>query len=56
MPAFRVLPRVPTIRRAQLRRFPFVLLFRLLAGDVIEVMIALAHMRRKPGYWTARLR
>jgi len=53
--AFRVLPRVPTIRRAQLRRFPFVLLFRVLTGDVIEV-IAVAHMRRKPGYWRVRLR
>lgn len=53
--AFRVLPRVPSIRRAQLRRFPFVLLFRMLTGDVIEV-IAVAHMRRRPGYWKARLR
>jgi toxin ParE1/3/4 len=53
--AFRVLPRVPSIRRAQLRRFPFVLLFRMLTGDVIEV-IAVAHMRRRPGYWKTRLR
>ena len=53
--AFRVLPRVPSIRRAQLRRFPFTLLFRVLAGDVIEV-VAVAHMRRRPGYWQIRLR
>jgi len=53
--AFRVLPRVPSIRRAQLRRFPFVLLFRVLTGDVVEV-IAVAHMRRRPGYWQSRLR
>jgi hypothetical protein len=53
--AFRVLPRVPTIRRAQLQRFPFVLLFRVITGDMVEV-IAVAHMRRRPGYWKSRMR
>jgi plasmid stabilization system protein ParE len=53
--AFRALPRVPGVRRAQLRRFPFVLLFRVLASETIEV-IAVAHMRRRPGYWQRRLR
>lgn len=53
--AFSGVPRVPSVRRAQLRRFPFSLLFRLLAGDVIEVL-AVAHMRRRPGYWRRRAR
>jgi toxin ParE1/3/4 len=53
--AFRLLPSVPSVRRAPLRRFPFVLLFRVLTADVIEV-IAVAHMRRRPGYWKTRIR
>jgi plasmid stabilization system protein ParE len=36
-------------RRLVLRRFPFNLVYRI-AGEVIQV-IALAHHRRKPGYW-----
>jgi len=50
-----VVPGVPTARRAQLRNFPFLLVFRVLAGDVIEVL-ALAHMRRRPHYWKRRAR
>jgi len=53
--AFPVIPRVRTVRRAQLRGFPFLLLFRVLARDVIEVL-AVAHMRRRPNYWRPRLR
>lgn len=38
-----------TIRRLTLRRFPFSVVY-LVGADVIQV-IAIAHQRRKPGYW-----
>jgi toxin ParE1/3/4 len=53
--SFPVVALVPTARRAQLRNFPFLLVFRVLPGDVIEVL-ALAHMRRRPYYWRRRAR
>ena len=37
-----------------MRRFPFIVLFRVLDSSV-EV-IAVAHARRRPGYWADRLR
>jgi toxin ParE1/3/4 len=40
-------------RRYLMKRFPFVIVYRV-AGDRIEVM-AVAHGRRKPGYWKGRL-
>ncbi|MEM9108518.1 MAG: type II toxin-antitoxin system RelE/ParE family toxin [Planctomycetota bacterium] len=39
-------------RRYILRRFPFSLVYRE-SGGVIQI-IALAHHRRKPGYWKKR--
>jgi hypothetical protein len=53
--SFPIVALVPTARRAQLRSFPFLLVFRVLPGDVIEVL-ALAHMRRRPNYWKRRAR
>jgi plasmid stabilization system protein ParE len=53
--AFPALPRPTTVRRAQLRRFPFVVLFRILGHEMIEVL-AVAHARRRPGYWRSRVR
>ena len=41
-------------RRYLLKRFPYVVVFRV-ATHRIEV-IAIAHGRRKPRYWTSRLR
>lgn len=41
--------RYPGVRQAQLRRFPYLLVFRLL-GEAIEV-IAVAHAHRAPRYW-----
>jgi len=41
-------------RRAVLDRFPFSIVFRE-SSDAIEI-IAVAHARRKPGYWKARLK
>jgi len=50
-------PDVPRLRRnyrrVNLRLFPFYLAY-IIAGDCIYV-IAIAHMRRKPGYWTTRM-
>jgi plasmid stabilization system protein ParE len=36
-------------RRVILRRFPFSIVYRLEGPDV--VIVALAHHRRRPGYW-----
>ena len=40
------------VRQAPLRRFPYVLVFRLV-GDRVQV-IAVAHGHRKPRYWAGR--
>jgi plasmid stabilization system protein ParE len=40
-------------RRYVFPRFPFSLVYRL-RGDVVEVL-AIAHGRRRPGYWRSRL-
>ncbi len=37
-------------RRHVLQRFPYVVFFRLLGDNSIEVT-AVAHARRRPGYW-----
>jgi plasmid stabilization system protein ParE len=42
----------PGIRRRLLRRFPYALLYGL-DGDFI-VILAVAHQRRRPGYWRER--
>ncbi len=40
-------------RRIVLRRFPFVIVFRKVVAGV--EIIAIAHGRRRPGYWRERL-
>lgn len=40
-------------RRLVLRRFPFAIVFRRVAAGV--EIIAIAHGRRRPGYWRERL-
>jgi len=40
------------IRRYLLKRFPFSMIYRI-KGDEIQI-IAVAHARRRPGYWGAR--
>jgi hypothetical protein len=42
------------VQRRIVRGFPFVLAYRVL-GDTIRID-AVAHMRRRPGYWRSRLR
>ena len=41
------------LRRYVVKRFPFVLLYRV-DGDTVEI-IAVAHQSRRPGYWFKRL-
>ena len=45
--------REPDVRRAQLRRFPFAVLYREVDSNV-EVL-AVAHHRRRPAFWLGRL-
>lgn len=42
----------PPVRRYVMRRFPFAVAFQVF-DEYIEVM-AVAHMRRQPGYWRGR--
>lgn len=43
----------PIHRRIPLQRFPYALIFRR-DQDIIRV-VAVAHRRRKPGYWSPRV-
>jgi len=49
----RVSPR-HRVRRYPLKRFPFAVVYRLVGEDELEVL-AVAHQKRRPGYWTRRL-
>jgi len=42
------------LRRRLVRRFPFAVLYRIDPGEI--VIIAIAHLSKKPGYWRSRLR
>lgn len=41
-------------RRALLRRFPFALVYRAAGAGII--IVAIVHLKRKPGYWRRRVR
>ena len=41
-------------RRLLLRRFPYAVIYRLDPGRII--VLAIAHQRRRPGYWQRRTR
>ena len=45
-------PYLSNTRRVLLRRFPFFIVYRVRSG-VLEI-VAVAHGRRRPGYWRAR--
>jgi toxin ParE1/3/4 len=45
--------RAPNIRRFRIKRFPYTLIFR--EADGIVQVLAVAHHRRRPGYWVSRL-
>jgi plasmid stabilization system protein ParE len=42
------------LRRRLVRRFPFAILYRNESEEI--VIIAVAHLRRKPGYWRKRVK
>ena len=44
--------RVGEFRRFPLRKFPFTLIYALEGDDL--VVVAVAHSRRRPGYWMGR--
>jgi toxin ParE1/3/4 len=41
-------------RRFLLHRFPFVLIYRILRQEEVQI-IAVSHTSRRPGYWKGRL-
>ena len=42
------------LRRRLVRRFPFGILYRIEPEEI--VIVAVAHLRRKPGYWRERIK
>jgi plasmid stabilization system protein ParE len=42
-------------RRYQLHRFPYGLVYHRISEDTIEI-VAVMHLRRRPGYWRWRVR
>lgn len=42
------------LRRRLVRRFPFGILYRIDPTEI--VVVAVAHLRRKPGYWKERIK
>ena len=50
-------PSVPKelgVRQRLVHDFPFQVLYRVLAGDLVEI-VAIKHMKRHPHYWASRL-
>jgi hypothetical protein len=47
------LPAVPRIRRALLPRFPYAVIFMELENEIR--VLAVAHVKRRPGYWLSRV-
>jgi hypothetical protein len=42
------------IRRCRLNRFPYGLIYTIDSGDIL--VLAVAHLHRRPGYWRDRLK
>jgi len=42
------------LRRRLIRRFPFGILYRIEPEEI--VIVAVAHLLRKPGYWRKRIK
>lgn len=42
------------VRAYRLRRFPYVIVYRILDADRVQI-VACQHGRRRPGYWKDRL-
>jgi hypothetical protein len=45
-------PRLKSIRRCLLKRFPYLIIFEVLADDI--VVLAVTHGSRRTGYWSQR--
>jgi plasmid stabilization system protein ParE len=46
-------PLTPTVRKARLRTFQYNVIYVIDSGEI--VIVAVAHHRRRPGYWRSRL-
>jgi plasmid stabilization system protein ParE len=46
-------PYTQSTRRCQTRRFPYGIVYEILESEIL--VIAIAHMHRRPGYWRDRL-
>jgi toxin ParE2 len=46
-------PLGPDLRRCQLHRFPYGLIYEVGAGEIL--IIAVAHLHRSPDYWRSRV-
>lgn len=44
---------LPNVRRALLNRFPYGVFYRVERGQIL--ILAVAHLKKKPLYWTARV-
>ena len=42
------------VRRCVLKRFPYLIVFEILPHEIL--VVAIAHSKRKPKYWSARLK
>ena|SRR2546425_6452527 len=47
-------PYTENSRRCQTRRFPYGVVYQILESEIL--VVAVAHMHRRPGYWRDRLR
>ncbi|MCO5164774.1 MAG: type II toxin-antitoxin system RelE/ParE family toxin [Planctomycetes bacterium] len=45
-------PEIEEVRRARLKRFPYWLVFAVHDAEIF--VVAVAHVRREPGYWRTR--
>jgi plasmid stabilization system protein ParE len=52
-PLLETLPEEQNIRRLVLARFPYVIIYEVLSQEIR--ILAIAHSRRRPGYWKKRL-
>ena len=48
------LPQPPRHRRRVLTRFPYAIIYKVLAAEI--VVVAISHQRRSPSYWLSRTR
>ncbi|MFI4862497.1 MAG: type II toxin-antitoxin system RelE/ParE family toxin [Phycisphaerales bacterium JB063] len=42
-------------RRKLLGRFPFAIVYRVRSSECVVEIVALVHLRRRPGYWLGRV-